>query len=54
MDDLPQPPSPQMVMEMGMGGCDASDAEGVCGDFILAVLVGEPGLRCLVYGEGGC
>jgi hypothetical protein len=50
MDDLPQPPSPQMVMEMGMGGCDASDAEGVCGDFILAVL----GLRCLAYGEVEC
>lgn len=21
MDDLPQPPSPQIVMEMGTGGC---------------------------------
>lgn len=26
MDDLPQPPSPHMVMEMGTGGCWAGIA----------------------------
>jgi hypothetical protein len=37
MDDLPHPPSPQMVMEMGTGGCDPIEAEGVCGGGILGV-----------------
>jgi hypothetical protein len=41
MEDLPQPPSPQMVMEMGTGGWEASEAEGVWGNFILKVVLGE-------------
>lgn len=48
MDDLPQPPSPQMVMEMGMGGvlawaaCEALEAPRARGPPAPAVLLEVP------------
>lgn len=57
MEDLPQPPSPQIVMEMGTGGCDDIEADGVCGEGIVTVFVvwevGEDLLAPLARG-GGC
>lgn len=38
MEDLPHPPSPQMVMEMGTGGWEETEAEGVCGGIFGSVV----------------
>lgn len=37
MEDLPAPPSPQMVMEMGTGGCEGADGE--MGEETMVVVV---------------
>lgn len=57
MDDLPHPPSPQMVMEIGTGGWEAVEAEGVCGEIIFGrdgVAVAAAGVQLgMRKGRGG-